>query len=628
LFWKKPFYAHIDFLLLLITTFLVAMGITRLMITLGPKLGLMDQPDARRVHQTPVPRAGGIAVWLTFLLAMLAAKLSGAGGSAASLQGINAFMVSSLILVTVGVIDDRGGIPACIKLGCQIAAAVVYWWLKPSGGEIFFGFAVPWFVDLAFWVAWIVLLINAFNLIDGLDGLCGGLAAISLTFMAVLQIAEGNLTDALNLGLMVACIGGFMVYNRNPARIFLGDTGSMVLGLFLATMASEVAGRKTMVGSILLPVAVAGVPLIDVLLAIWRRAVRSLVSQWSGGEQIGIFSADKDHLHHRLLARGWSQRKVTRRLHALAILFCVLALLPTLLGGMGIMLAALSTFLIALFGLRYLASVELIQSGSFIHLAIKRRPNNNLRRALYFIYDVVGLAIGCLLALMFDTNFGGRASLLPQPWVLALVFTGTGVTMLWLVKIYHRVWSHAHVREFLLVCGSLLLAAALAGTLVEVAAGDLTWRMIKVCMLTTIFAAAIVLLPRALPEILRELAVDSIHRQEHHLATKPQRVLVYGAGDLGNLYLDYLSSIPVSHFEHFQVLGFLDDKDLLQGRIIRGFEVMGSFESLPQLNHKLQLDGIIIAIHGLDEVRREQLQGTVSALGLHCYEWSCSFRSV
>lgn len=618
----------VEFLLLLIITFLVAMGVTRLMITLGPKLGLMDQPDARRVHQTPVPRAGGIAVWLTFLLAMLAVKLTGVGGSAASLQGINAFMVSSLILVAVGVIDDRGGVPAWIKLGCQIAAAVAYWWLKPGGGEILFGFAVPWFVDLAFWVAWIVLLINAFNLIDGLDGLCGGLAAISLTFMAVLQIAQGNLTDALNLGLMVASIGGFMVYNRNPARIFLGDTGSMVLGLFLATMASEVAGRKTMLGSILLPVAVAGVPLIDVLLAIWRRSVRSTVSQWSGGERVGIFLPDKDHLHHRLLARGWSQRKVTRRLHALAILFCVLALLPTMLGGMGIMLAALSTFLIALFGLRYLASVEFVQSGSFVHFAIKRRPNNNLRRALYFIYDVGGLAFGCLLALMIDANFGGRTSMLPQPWVLVLVFTGTGIAMLWLVKIYHRVWSHAHVREFLLVCGSLLLAAALAGTLVEVAAGDLTWRMIKVCMLTTIFAAAIVLLPRALPEILRELAVDSIHRQEHHLATKPQRVLVYGAGDLGNLYLDYLSSIPVSHFEHFQVLGFLDDKDLLQGRIIRGFEVMGSFESLPQLNHKLQLDGIIIAINGLDDVRREQLQGTVSAMGLHCYEWSCSFRSV
>lgn len=614
-------------LVLLVATFMVSLGTTRLMIWLGPKLGLMDQPDARRVHQKPIPRAGGLAVWLTFLLAVLVSTMSGGGGSAAWLQGTGAFIISSVLLVAVGLVDDRRGVPARVKLACQIGAAMVYWWLKPGEVGNLLGFSVPWFVDLACWIAWIVLLINAFNLIDGLDGLCGGLVAISLTCMVVLLIAQGQLANALNLGLMVACIGGFLVYNRNPARIFLGDTGSMILGLFLATMASDVVGRKTLVGSILLPVAVAGVPLIDVVLAIWRRSVRNIVSQWSGGVPVGIFAPDKDHLHHRLLARGWTQRKVTRVLHCLAILISVLALLPTMLGGMGTMLAALSAFVVALFGLKHLASVEFIQSGSLIHLAVKRRASGTCRRALYFLYDAGGLAAACMAALLIDANLGNREFLLAQPWILTLVFTGTGMTMLWLLKTYRRVWARARLREFLLVGGGLLLAAATAGTLVDVAAGDLTWRMVRVCLMTAALAGTVVLLPRAVPEIFRELAIDSIHRQTQRAGRSVPRVLVYGAGDIGTLYLDYLASIPPDHFERLQVMGFMDDKLPLRGRLIRGFEILGTLEDLPRLKRELGLDGVILAISALDEVRREKLSANLSALGLEYYEWSCSFQS-
>ena len=617
---------RIDALLLLVATFVASMGATRMMIWLGPKLGLMDQPDERRVHQTPIPRAGGLAVWLTFVLAMLLLTQSGVMGPVKGLQGTWAFILSSVILVAVGLVDDRMGVPARVKLGCQIAAALVYWWLKPGGAGNLLGVAVPWFVDLACWIAWIVLLINAFNLIDGLDGLCGGLVAISLTCMVVLEVAQGSLSEALILGLMVACIGGFLCYNRNPARIFLGDTGSMILGLFLATMASDVVGRKTLVGAVLLPVAVAGVPLIDVGLAIWRRSVRSVVSQWSGGLPIGIFSPDKDHLHHRLLARGWSQRKVTRALHGLAILISVVALLPTILGGVGTVLAALSAFVIVLFGLKHLASVEFIQSGSLIHLAIKRRASGVKRRAVYFLYDAGSLATACMAALMIDANLGKRDFLLAQPWVLPLVFTGMGMTMLWLLKIYRRVWARARLREFVLVSGGLLFAAGAAGTLVDVAAGDLTWRMVRVSLMTAAFAGAVVLLPRALPEIFRELAIDSIHRQTQRNPAAVQRVLVYGAGDLGSLYLDYLANIPPDHFECLQVMGLVDDKPALRGRLIRGFEILGTLEDLPRLGRELGLDGVILAIAALDEARREKLCATLSEMGLSFYEWSCTFQ--
>lgn len=617
----------VEALLLLLGTFIVSLGATRLMIWLGPKLGLMDQPDARRVHQTAVPRAGGLAVWGTFLLAVGVTAWSGVGGSGGGLPGTLAFGISSVILVLVGVVDDRRGVPALVKLACQMAAAAVYWWLKPGGSGNLFGLAVPWFVDLGCWIVWIVLLINAFNLIDGLDGLCGGLVAISLTCMVALEVAQGHWGHALGLGLMVASIGGFLVYNRNPARIFLGDTGSMVLGLFLATMVSDVVGKKTLLGSVLLPVAVAGVPLIDVMLAIWRRSVRNVLSQWSGNGAVGIFAPDKDHLHHRLLARGWSQRKVTRVLHGLAILVSVLALLPTLMGSTGVLLAALSAFVIGLLGLRHLASVEFIQSGNLIHLAVKRRTSEWRRRLIYFLYDAGALVLGCVAALIVDSNFGHRAFLLSEPWSLTLVFTGTGLAMLLGLKIYRRVWSRARLREFMLVAGGLMLAAAAAGTLIDVSAGDLTWRMQRVCLMAGFFSTVMVLVPRSLPEVLRELAVDSIHRQKHRVPRSVKRVVVYGAGDLGNLYLDYLASIPPDHFEQFQVLGFIDDKKELRARLIRGFEVMGSLEDLPRLGRELRLDGVILAIDRMDEVRRVRLQGMLGDLDMGFHEWSCGLQS-
>jgi UDP-GlcNAc:undecaprenyl-phosphate GlcNAc-1-phosphate transferase len=617
---------EVEALLMLMGTFIVSLGATRLMIWLGPKLGLMDEPDARRVHQTAIPRAGGLAVWVTFLLAMLVMSWSGLNGAAEPMPGLLAFGISSVILVLVGVVDDRRGVPARVKLVCQIAAAVAYWYLKPGAVGNLLGMTVPWFVDLACWVAWIVLLINAFNLIDGLDGLCGGLVAISLTCMAVLEMTQGRLGHALSLGLMVASIGGFLVFNRNPARIFLGDTGSMVLGLFLATMVSDVVGRKTLLGSVLLPVAVAGVPLIDVMLAIWRRSVRSVLSQWGGNGAIGIFAPDKDHLHHRLLARGWSQRKVTRVLHGLAIVVSVVALLPTLMGSTGALLAVLSLFLIGLLGARHLASVEFVQSGTLIHLAVKRRSGEGRRRAIYFLYDIAGLALACIAALFVDANFGHRAFLISEPWVLTLVFTGAGGVMLFGLKVYRRVWSRARLREFLLVAGGLMLAAAAAGTLVDVRGGDLTWRMQRVCLMAGGFAAVLLLLPRSLPEILRELAVDSIHRQKNRVPRPVKRVLLYGAGDLGNLYLDYLASIPPDHFERFQVVAFMDDKKELRGRLIRGFEVMGGLEDLPRLARELGLDGVILAIDRLDEVGRVRLQGILSDEGLSLHEWSCGLR--
>lgn len=611
----------------LVLTVAISLGLTRAMITLGPKLGLMDQPDGRRVHLSPIPRAGGIAIWLTFLIVVTGLRLFFTEPlGRAPWSSIDAFLISSILLMAVGLVDDRRGMPARVKLGGQILAAMVYWFLKPGDGSNLMGHAVPWPVDLGIWVMWIVLLINAFNLIDGLDGLCGGLVAISLAGIAALQWALGFGESAFILALMGVSLGGFLFYNRHPARIFLGDAGSMMLGFFLATAATEVVGRKTIGASILLPLAVAGVPLLDVGLAIWRRSVRNLLSKWQGGDGIGVFSPDKDHIHHRFLARGLNQRQVTRLMHGLALVLSLLAFSPILLGGPGLAVLILGIFIISLFGLRHLASVELLQSGSLMHQAVKRSTGRRTVRAVYVLSDLVTIPLAAGLALLLESNRFTRPLGEDVGWRFAVVFSILAVVVLHVVRIYRRVWSRARLREFLLVGAGLVVAGIISGALLQVATGDLAWSTARLGAIAGVAAAFGVLGPRVLPELGRELAVDTGHRHQGDGKNTARRMVIFGAGDLGNLYIDYLTTIPPEHFHQVQVVGFVDDNPRLRGRLVRGFEILGTSGELREVCKSVRAEGIILAIACLQPAVRREVEAIAHELRLDVLEWNCSVR--
>ena len=190
---------------------------------------------------------------------------------------------------------------------------------------------LPLVISCIIFTGWCALLINAFNLIDGL---CSGLVLVSLFVIAGLEFANGRESTAVMMLTMAAAVGGFMRFNLNPAKIFLGDAGSMMLVFFLATSATQIGGEKVVVGSIMLPIAIAGVSLLDVLLAVWRRSARGHLPKSNGEEQNGgIFTADKDHLHHRFLVLGLTQRKVAYVLYRLAVLLAVLCFIPMMVAG-------------------------------------------------------------------------------------------------------------------------------------------------------------------------------------------------------------------------------------------------------------------------------------------------------
>lgn len=277
------------------------------------KMDWMDVPkDARRVHKKPIPRIGGIAIYLAFLLGILVY-------CPLNRESIG-LLVGASVIVLSGFIDDTKGLTPRGKLIFQALAALCLVWggssieffTNPTPGHelVYLGYlGIPLTI---FWVAGIT---NSINLIDGLDGLASGvtmISAISLLFIAQrYQQTQVVIVAAVLAG---ACLG-FLFFNFNPASIFMGDTGALLLGFVLSYISIEGVMKSVAAIAIFLPVIILGVPIFDTTFAMLRRAI-------SGR---GIMSADKGHLHHRLLNKGLSQRETVAVLYLISILFGVLA---------------------------------------------------------------------------------------------------------------------------------------------------------------------------------------------------------------------------------------------------------------------------------------------------------------
>jgi UDP-GlcNAc:undecaprenyl-phosphate GlcNAc-1-phosphate transferase len=304
----------------------VAAVTTPMVIRFARRIGAIDRPNERKVsRRVEMPLLGGLAVAIGCTVG-LATVFAGPAPIAISSQ-IGAFGVGSLLLLCVGVWDDRFDLQATSKFFVQIAAAMI---------AIHGGFSVDLFsdpmtsktYDVPTWIMWPVSLVwivgvtNAMNLIDGLDGLSAGIGAIiAATLTVICWQAEQWVGVAIGLALFGALVG-YLPFNFPPARIFLGDTGSLFIGYSLALVALE-GYRKTALLAFIVPILALAIPILDTLLSIVRR-LRS-------GR--GVFSPDRLHMHHRLLHREGSHRSAVLMLYFLTSCFCMIAVSFSQLDG-------------------------------------------------------------------------------------------------------------------------------------------------------------------------------------------------------------------------------------------------------------------------------------------------------
>lgn len=301
---------------------------------IATRTGAMDHPDVRKVHQKPMPRLGGMAIFIGFIIAVLATvKVQG------PYQGI---IIGGIIIFIVGVLDDLYSLSAWAKLGGQIVAAgaAIYFGLtvefmrNPFDGIIYLGQ-----LSLPLTMLWIVGISNAINLIDGLDGLAAGVSGIAALTMGIVALMEGQYPAACMAFILVGALLGFLPHNFYPARIFMGDSGALFLGFTLSCLAVAGMAKSTAVISLIIPVIILGIPIFDTLCAILRRATK----------KAPIFSPDRGHLHHRLMAMGYSHRMSVCIIYGISLFFAVVALILTRVSSLQatIILALLLAIIVA-----------------------------------------------------------------------------------------------------------------------------------------------------------------------------------------------------------------------------------------------------------------------------------------
>lgn len=301
---------------------LLALVITPAVIRLARRTGAVDHPGVRSVHEQPTPRIGGVAIFISSMCLILSALYLrndiGEAFREVRLQ-VTTLLFSATLIFLVGLVDDLKGLPARFKFLAEVIAAEALCLagirIDAVGVTSDFVIHLGWLGSLLT-LLWVVGITNAVNLSDGLDGLAAGISAIACGVIAILAIHGGNVVMAVFALALVGSLSGFLVFNFNPAKIFMGDCGSLFLGFTIAASSVLCMTKSSALVGLALPALALGIPIFDTLFSMLRRFL----------ERRSLFAPDRSHFHHRLLDLGFHQR------HAVMIIY----LLTSLLTGLGL----------------------------------------------------------------------------------------------------------------------------------------------------------------------------------------------------------------------------------------------------------------------------------------------------
>jgi UDP-GlcNAc:undecaprenyl-phosphate/decaprenyl-phosphate GlcNAc-1-phosphate transferase len=314
----------VAFFAIFFLSLLFSFVLTRYVRDAASRRGLVAVPSQERhLHSIPLPRLGGVAIFISFALSMLAAALLAlyvpSLHSAVPLKTLLTILVPASVVFLLGVYDDLYSVGPPVKFAVQtIAASMLFLGgLRIVNIPVLFGnHQLPWFLGLPLTILWVLAITNAFNLIDGLDGLAAGSALFSTLVAFVVALLNGySLVTVMTIALAGAILG-FLRYNFNPATIFLGDSGSLFIGFLLSALALAGAQKAPTIVAVAIPVVSFGLPILETALSILRRLI-------SGRP---VFTADREHIHHKLLQHGLTHRQVVIVLYAVSAVFALLSL--------------------------------------------------------------------------------------------------------------------------------------------------------------------------------------------------------------------------------------------------------------------------------------------------------------
>ena len=576
---------------------IISLLVTPLVIKFANFIGATDLPDKRKVHTTAMPRIGGLAVVISISATIIALYYLFSGYFPNSIEGsYNTLIVIFCFaaLFALGFFDDLNPLSAGVKFGVQfiLAGAIYFAGFQISNitnplGDGVFNIGI---FDLPITVLWIVGVTNAFNLIDGLDGLASGVAVIACLAIFVITSLSAQFEAALFSLIIAGSLVGFLRYNFNPAKIFLGDSGSLTIGFALALLSIQGTAKITTGFAVLLPVLILVLPLTDTLVSMVRRLIGSFLNRepkvqaQSFMSRIhGMFAPDKLHIHHRLLSFGLSHRNTVLVLYAVSMFFACSAILftqiETFQRSLSIALVLGLALIVFIRKMRY-SEMAVLKNGLFMNF-YERWILKQSR--LICIADAIFIIISFSLAytLVFQANTTD-IEYLSFGYALMLVLPIQLVT-LWFTGLYREKanqFGMANALHILASIGSAVWLTGIVFLLIELPS------LMEVALFFTVdfyFLVTFLFGYRVTYQALRYWF------NRHKKAGS--NVLIYGAGIKGT---STLQNIINSSEKDIQVIGFIDDDPDMEGKLVYGYPILGGHWVISKTHKNHKIDSIYL----------------------------------
>jgi UDP-GlcNAc:undecaprenyl-phosphate GlcNAc-1-phosphate transferase len=558
------------YLLVFIASFIVSLIVTPVVRVVSTKFGKVAEVREDRWHKKPTPLLGGIAIWsswiiiTTFFIPNFNYKLP--------------IILSATAIFALGLIDDIVKLNPQVKLVGQIIIASSL----TLAGIIIEIIPYP-VISIPFTILWLVAITNSFNLLDNMDGLSAGIAVIAATSLGIFLIQSGNHSAALLTFILAGASLGFLVYNFNPAKIFMGDCGSMFLGFLLSSTAIIGTWREasSLIATMVVPLLVLGIPIFDTTFVTLTRKLRGdAISQ--GG---------KDHISHRLVALGLSERQVVLSFYGFSIFFALLALYFSINPFVIMVISVLSAIGFYLLGIFLGDERVYSKSNREIEVIIAKRQYRksgiilSRRRIAEIIMDLILISVAYFSAYLI--RFEGHL-LNPNltffvntlPWVVIVK-----VTTFYYFGVYQSIWRYVGIRDMMAI-----LKGATLSTLIIMGGIVITVRFQEysraVFIVDWLFTVVMIGGSRLALRSLKEYLID-------YRKSNGKKAIIIGAGDAGDLVL---REIRNNHDIHINVVGFIDDDPVKQRYKINGVPVLGKTDDLKEIKQKYNIEDAIVAI--------------------------------
>ena len=567
-------------LLAVAASFCLALILTPLVRACARRFGFVAVPKTDRWHKKPTAMLGGTAIWLSVVITILVFGLR--------TPYSKHILLASSFLFLVGLVDDLIHIKPYQKLIGQILG---------SAFVVYYGLSLPWtgsvLLNMALAIFWLIGITNAINLLDNMDGLASGIAIIAAGFLALSFVSTGQYNEALTLLIFAAALLGFLIYNSNPASIFMGDCGSMFVGFFLASSAlmNLSGGRsRSFLPVLAVPILVLFIPIFDTTFVTVLRKLSGRAASQGG----------RDHTSHRLVALGMSERHAVLMLYGFAALAGLLAILVQR-ARLDISLAAIAgfTILLTLVGV-YLAGVK-VYDESEEEMALKEKPLyaflvdvSYKRRIFEVLLDVV------LITLVYWSAYAINFPPTDPAWNLfirtlpVLVFIKMAVFLF--VGVYRGLWRYTSMNDLIVFAKAIVLSSVASVLLLLFAfrfEGFSRTVFVTDAVLMFLFLAG----SRLAFRLFRQL-VPAVGKHNG------RRVLIYGAGDGGELLLRELRN---NRELQLSPIGFLDDDPGKSGKVIHGLRVFGGNGDLGSVCSQHEIDEVVISSMKMSEERIHEI---------------------